>query len=157
MATTTRNNTGGLTMINKQTLNLIKHYEGCKLKAYLCPAGVLTIGYGHTKNVKRGDVISQQQADEVLVADLKEFENAVNDMVLVPLTENQRGALISFAFNVGIHALKKSTLLKKLNAKDYQGAANEFLRWNKAGGKELKGLTLRRQAERELFLSQEIK
>ena len=157
MATTTRNNTGGLTMINKQTLNLIKHYEGCKLKAYLCPAGVLTIGYGHTKNVKRGDVISQQQADEVLVADLKEFENAVNDMVLVPLTENLRGELISFAFNVGIHALKKSTLLKKLNAKDYQGAANEFLRWNKAGGKELKGLTLRRQAERELFLSQEIK
>ena len=141
-------------MINKQTLDLIKKFEGCRLKAYLCPAGVLTIGYGHTKSVKPNQTITQQQADELLVTDLTEFERGVKSLVIVPINDNQLGALVSFAYNVGIGALQKSTLLKKLNAKDYQGASNEFLRWNKAGGKELKGLTLRRQAERELFLTE---
>ena len=141
-------------MINKQTLDLIKKFEGCRLKAYLCPAGVLTIGYGHTKGVKPNQTITQKQADELLLSDLTEFERAVKSLVTVPVNDNQLGALVSFAYNVGIGALQKSTLLKKLNAKDYQGAANEFFRWNKAGGKELKGLTLRRQAERELFLTE---
>ena len=141
-------------MINKQTLDLIKKFEGCRLKAYLCPAGVLTIGYGHTKSVKPNQTITQKQADELLLADLTEFERGVKSSLIVPINDNQLGALVSFAYNVGIGALQKSTLLKKLNAKDYQGASSEFLRWNKAGGKELKGLTLRRQAERELFLTE---
>jgi lysozyme len=138
--------------ISNDAIDLIKRFEGCKLSAYLCPAKVATIGYGHTENVKLGDVITQQQADELLLKDLVVFERAVNNMVIVQINDNQRGALVSFAFNVGKTALKNSTLLKKLNNKDYIGSANEFMRWNKVAGKPLKGLTNRRKAEKELFL-----
>lgn len=139
--------------INEAGLNLIKDFEGCRLKAYLCPAGVWTIGYGHTQGVKPDMVISQLQAERFLRQDLKRFEDAVTSLVKVPITPNQFSALVSFAYNVGTGALYDSTLLRKLNKKDYKGAANEFLRWNKAGGKVLPGLTRRRIAEKDLFES----
>jgi lysozyme len=138
--------------LSKRGLNLIKEFEDCKLRAYLDAVQVLTIGYGHTKGVKRGQTITQKEADRLLAEDVAEFEEGVNDAVKVPLTQNQFDALVVFSFNVGTGALKRSTLLKKLNAKNYVGAADELLKWNKAGGKVLRGLTRRRQAERKLFL-----
>lgn len=139
--------------INEAGLNLIKDFEGCRLKAYLCPAGVWTIGYGHTQGVKPDMVINQLQAERFLRQDLKRFEDAVTSLVKVPITPNQFSALVSFTYNVGTGALYDSTLLRKLNKEDYKGAANEFLRWNKAGGKVLPGLTRRRLAEKDLFES----
>lgn len=132
---------------------LIKEYEGLRLGAYLCSAGVLTIGYGHTGGVKEGDLITEQKAEQLLQDDLKKFENGVLRLVRVPLTQNQFDALVSFAFNLGVGNLGKSTLLKMLNDRDYKGAAGQFIRWNKAAGKELAGLTRRRLAESALFLS----
>lgn len=132
---------------------LIKEYEGLRLGAYLCSAGVLTIGYGHTGGVKEGDLITEQKAEQLLQDDLKKFENGVLRLVRVPVTQNQFDALVSFAFNLGVGNLGKSTLLKMLNDRDYKGAAGQFIRWNKAAGKELAGLTRRRIAESELFLS----
>lgn len=142
--------------------NLIKEFEGCKLKAYKCPAGIWTIGYGHTgPDVKENLVITNYQAGALLVGDLQKFENAIKLLVRVPLSQNQFDALVSFVYNVGPYALynptkpatlQASTLLKKLNAGDYLGAAEEFLRWDKVNGKPLAGLTKRRKAERELFL-----
>lgn len=137
---------------SKNGLDLIKRYEGCVLTAYKCPAGVWTIGYGHTRGVKKGMAITKLQAYEYLKDDLKTFEDAVNKYVKVPLSQSQFDALVSFSYNVGAGALKSSTLLRKLNKRDYSGASNEFLRWNKSNGKELSGLTARRRAERELFL-----
>ena len=135
-------------------INLIKEFEGCKLSAYKCPAGVWTIGYGHTKNVKQGMKITNEHATNLLKDDLKTYEGYVNKYVKVKLNQNQFDALVSFTFNCGGGALKSSTLLKKLNKGDYTGAANELLRWNKAGGKVLAGLTRRRKAEKTLFLKQ---
>lgn len=135
-------------------INLIKQFEGCILSAYKCPAGVWTIGYGHTKDVKLGMKITSSQATELLKDDLKTYESYVNKYVKVKLNQNQFDALVSFTFNCGGGALKSSTLLKKLNKGDYTGAANELLRWNKANGKVLAGLTRRRKAEKALFLKQ---
>ena len=137
---------------------LIKKSESLKLKTYLCPAGSPTIGYGHTgPDVKMGMEITEQQANELLDRDLISSENAVQRRVKVVLTQNQFDALVSFTFNLGEGALKDSTLLKKLNAEDYKGAADEFLKWNKnrVNGvlMESNGLTTRRQKERALFLS----
>ena len=140
--------------ISNNGINLIKKYEGCILIAYKCPSDCWTIGYGHTKSVKSGMAITKAQAESYLKQDLVAFENAVNKYVKVPLTQNQFDALVSFSFNCGAGALKTSTLLKKLNKKDYDGAANEFLRWNKSNGKVLSGLTKRRKEERSLFLKQ---
>lgn len=133
-------------------INLIKKYEGCYLKAYKCPAGVWTIGYGHTKNVKSGMKITQTQAEQYLKSDLTTYENAVKKYVKVSINQNQFDALVSYSFNCGTGALKNSTLLKKLNNKDYNGAADELLRWNKSNGKVLNGLTKRRKEERVLFM-----
>ena len=142
--------------INVASLNLIKSFEGCKLTAYLCPANVPTIGWGHTKTVTKADVgkktITQSEADALLLSDLVTYENAVKRLVKVPLSENQYGALVSFTYNLGQGNLANSTLLKKLNAKDYKGAADEFSKWTKVGGKTLNGLVRRRAAERALFL-----
>ena len=138
---------------SQKGIDLIKKYEGCRLTAYLCPANVWTIGYGHTKGVKRGQVITQEQAEELLRQDLVKYESAVDAYVRVPITQNQYDALVSFAYNCGTGALKTSTLLKKLNARDYTGAGDEFLKWNKGGGKVLAGLVRRRAEERELFLT----
>lgn len=140
-------------MINDSALNLIKQAEGLRNTAYKCPAGVWTIGYGHTSGVRKGMRCTETQAEVWLMDDLRESEQAVDYLVKVPLTDNQRGALVSFVFNVGAGNFAASTLLKKLNAGDYDGAASEFARWNKAGGKILPGLTKRRQAEAALFLS----
>ena len=132
---------------------LIKSFEGLELEAYLCPADVWTIGYGHTGDVKEGDTITKAEADELLDKDLEKFRSGVNRCVKVPLNENQFGALVSFAYNVGIGSLQSSTLLKLLNAGDYDAAADQFPRWNKSGGKVLTGLTRRREAERAVFLT----
>lgn len=133
-------------------LSLIKQFEGCKLSAYLCPAGIPTIGYGRTTGVKLGQTITQSQADAWVVEEYDAFEARVYRIVTVPLTANQLGALVSFAYNVGTGALASSTLLRLLNAGDYKGAAAQFARWNKAGGRVLAGLTKRRAAEAALFL-----
>lgn len=136
---------------------LIRQFEGDKLTAYICPAGVLTIGVGHTgPDVKRGMTITQAQSDALLVADLAKFEAAVARLVKVPVTQNQFDALVSFAFNLGGGALGGSTLLKLLNGGRYAEAAAQFSKWDKAtvNGKKvaLPGLTKRRAAEAALFL-----
>ena len=132
-------------------INLIKHFEGCELEAYKCPAGVWTIGYGHIKGVEEGDVITEQQADDMLVEELEEYENYIHNLVNCPLNQNQFDALVSWVYNLGSSNLQASTLLKVLNAGDYAGVPAQMLRWNKAGGKVLEGLTRRRQAEADLF------
>lgn len=136
---------------------LIKRFEGCRLEAYQDSVGVWTIGYGITSatgfKVYKGQKITQEQADELLLKHLTTYERAVARNVRVPLTDNQFAALVSFTYNLGEGALKSSTLLKKLNKGDYQGASKEFGKWVKAGGKKLKGLVDRREAERQLFLA----
>ena len=137
--------------ISLEGINLIKHFEGCELEAYKCPAGVWTIGYGHIKGVQEGDVITEQQADDMLVEELEEYENYIHNLVNCPLNQNQFDALVSWVYNLGSSNLQASTLLKVLNAGDYAGVPAQMLRWNKAGGKVLEGLTRRRQAEADLF------
>lgn len=140
--------------IGEKGLDLIRKYEGLRLVAYVCPGGKLTIGYGHTgPDVKSGQKIDVERANELLIKDVQRFEVAVNELVTVPMTQGMLDALISFSFNLGAGSLKSSTLLKKLNADDLDGAANEFLKWNKAKGNVLAGLTERRKSERELFLA----
>lgn len=144
--------------ISNKGIALIKQFEGLDLKAYQDSVGVWTIGYGWTqpvdgKPVKAGMVIDLATAERLLKTGLVGYENDVLKLVRVKLTQGQFDALVSFAYNLGLRALSTSTLLKKLNAGDYKGATDEFLRWNKAGGKVLNGLTRRREAERALFLS----
>ncbi len=138
-------------MINKAALDLIRKFEGLRLKAYVCPAGKLTIGYGHTKGVKQGQRITEAEADDLLLQDVQQFADGVKKAVTVPINENQFGALVSFAFNIGLSAFRKSSLLKKLNAGQYGKVPTEMLRWNKAGGVVLPGLTARRAAEGYLW------
>lgn len=140
--------------ISEKGRNLIKNFEGLRLKAYRCSSNRLTIGYGHTANVKESDVITKEQAENYLTQDLKRFENAVNRLVKVPLTQNQFDALISFTFNLGEGNLQKSTLLKLLNERKYNEAANQFERWClDAQNRPLEGLKRRRKAEKELYLT----
>ena len=139
--------------INKSGLDLIKKSEGLRLTSYKCAAGILTVGWGSTGgHVKPGMTITAEQAEALLKSDLRRFEEAVAK--LAPgSSDNQFSALVSFAFNVGIDALKTSTLLKLHRAGDYEGAAEQFKRWNKAGGKVLAGLVRRRAAEAALYRS----
>jgi lysozyme len=140
--------------INTAGKELIKHFEGCRLKAYKDIVGVLTIGYGHTgKDVREGLEIDSGTANDLLEKDLQKFCHGVEDLVKVSITDNQFAALVAFAYNIGLNALSGSTLLKKLNAGDLQGASEQFLRWDKAGGKPVAGLTRRRTAEKDLFLT----
>lgn len=137
---------------------LIKQFEGCKLTAYQDSVGVWTIGYGWTqpvdgKPIRAGMTIKQETAERLLKTGLVSYESDVSRLVKVGLTQEQFDALVSFTYNLGARSLSTSTLLRKLNVGDYAGAADEFLRWNKAGGKVLNGLTRRREAERALFLS----
>lgn len=133
-------------------LNLIKEFEGCELEAYVCPAGILTIGYGHTgPDVVEGLKISQQRADQLLVSDLTRFEDTVNSAVTVPITQSMFDAMVSFAFNCGAQAFRESTLLRLLNSKDYNGAAAQFDRWVNGPSGPLPGLVRRRDAEEALF------
>lgn len=141
--------------ISAAGLQLIKAFEGCRLKAYRDPVGIPTIGYGRIKGVKMGDVISQEQADNWLLEEIEnEYAPGVEGLVKVEITDNQFAALVSFAYNLGVGALAKSTLLRKLNAGDYAGASQEFGKWSKAGGKTLPGLVRRRAAESTLFLKE---
>ena len=137
--------------IGQKGIELIKHFEGCELEAYKCPAGVWTIGYGHIKGVSEGMSITQEQAAQMLLDELKEYENYINELVVVDLSQNQFDALVSWVYNLGPANLKSSTLLKVLNSGDYAGVPDQIERWNKAGGKVLEGLIRRRQAESSLF------
>ena len=139
--------------INQEGFNLIKHFEGFCTKAYYCPAGVLTIGYGTTgSRVKLGMSIDEKTAEQWLLQDVKKFVAGVKSLVKVKLGSNQFSALVSFTYNVGLGAFEKSTMLRKLNLSDYRGAAAEFDRWVKGGGKTLPGLVQRRNTEKALFL-----
>ncbi len=140
--------------INQTGVNLLKKFEGLHLKAYLDPVGIWTIGYGHIQSAKKGMVITLEEAENLLRKDLVRYEDAVAKAVKVEINENQFSALTSFCFNLGAGALFTSTLLKLLNQGKIADAANEFPRWDKAGGQSLLGLSRRRRAERALFLSE---
>jgi len=139
----------------QDAVDLVKHFEGLYLKAYLCPAGVPTIGYGHTAGVTLGDTITEAQADAYLAGDLTGAAAGVDRLVKVTINPQQRGALASFAFNLGVGNLEGSTLLKKVNAQDFAGAAGEFGKWvySTVDGRKvaLQGLVKRRAAEAALF------
>ena len=133
-------------------LALTKQFEGCELKAYQDQVGVWTIGYGHTgTDVKKGLTITEEQASILLAADVAWAVTCVNKSVKVAINQNQFDALVDFVFNLGCANLGQSTLLRLLNEGQYSDAAKEFLRWNRAGGKVVAGLTRRRQAEMDLF------
>ena len=133
-------------------LALIKEFEGVRLKAYLDSVNIPTIGYGHIKGVKMGDVCTQAQADKWLQEDTASAVAAVNKAAGYPVNQAQFDAMVSLAFNIGNGAFSSSTLVRKLNSSDLVGASNEFPRWNKAGGRVIDGLTRRRAAERDMFL-----
>lgn len=137
---------------SQRGVSLIKSFEGLRLLAYRDAVGVWTIGYGATRGVKAGMSITKEQAERMLLNDVQRFEPEVARLVQVPLTGNQWDALVSFTYNLGAANLESSTLLRLLNRGDYPGAAGQFPRWNKAGGKVLPGLVRRRAAERVLFL-----
>lgn len=139
--------------ILEAALPIIKAYEGCHLKAYKCPAGVWTIGWGQTgKDIKEGVVWTQEQADAALERSVAEFTVGVLRLIKVRLRPEQIGALVSFAYNLGITNLSKSTLLKHINNnKDVESIVAQFLVWNKAGGKTLLGLLYRRASEALMF------
>jgi lysozyme len=141
--------------ISKEGLALIKKFEGCKLEAYKCAAEVWTIGYGSTKGVKEGDTITQEEAEELLIKDVKVFEKAVNDAVERSMVQCQFDALVSWTFNLGAGSLNSSTMLKKLNNQEYDEVVPQMKRWNKAGGKVLQGLIRRREAEALLYEGKE--
>ena len=132
-------------------VELIRHFEGCRFDAYLCPAGVWTIGYGHTADVKEGDTIDQEAAEAFLIEDLESFERDVTRLVEVPLTQQQFDALVSWTFNLGAGNLAESTLLKKVNNYQYAEVPEQMMRWVRAGGQVLDGLVKRRAAEAALF------
>ena len=137
--------------VSQNCVELIKHFEGFEDTAYLCPANVWTIGYGRTRNVKEGDRITEAQAERDLLEELEEFKHQVLHSVKVELTQNELDALTSWTYNLGVGNLKSSTLLKKLNAGNKSEVPAEMIRWNKANGKVLAGLTKRREAEAELW------
>ncbi|HGM6764213.1 TPA: lysozyme [Serratia marcescens] len=144
--------------ISKNGIELIKRFEGLELKAYQDSVGVWTIGYGWTqmvdgKKIAPGMRIDQATADRLLKCGVVQYEQGVNQLVKVRITQGQFDALVSFAYNLGLRSLSTSTLLRKLNDGDKQGAADEFGRWVNAGGKRLDGLVTRRAAERRMFLS----
>ena len=144
--------------VSNKGVDLICEFEGKRLVAYDDGVGIWTIGFGTIKypngvRVKKGDTCTLDQAKEYMRHDLIEFEHTVNSSVKVPLNQNQFDALVSLAYNIGSNAFKSSTLVKKLNAGDYQGAADQFNVWVNAGGKRMQGLVNRRDKEKLLFLS----
>ena len=145
-------------LFDKAGKTLLKQFEGLKLKAYDDGTGVWTIGIGtirypNGQKVKSGDTCTEEQAYAYVDNDLKSFENKIHSLVKVVLTQNQYNAIVCFTYNVGVTNFANSTLLKKINLGDFKSAADEFLKWNKDGGKVMKGLVARREAERKLFLS----
>jgi lysozyme len=145
--------------LNQAGIKLMHDFEGCKLTAYLCPANVATIGFGSTyyedgKPVKLGDTITQERANELFNMIAEDFAKRVRTLLRVTLNENQFSALVSFAYNAGVANLNKSTLLRKVNANPLDPTIDaEFLKWNKANGQVLAGLTRRRQAESKLYFT----
>lgn len=143
--------------LNKEGIDLMHKWEGLKLEAYLCPAKIPTIGYGNTyyedgRKVKIGDVITEERADQLFLMVAEDFAKRVRSLVKKTLNENQFSALVSFAYNLGVANLKSSTLLKKVNINpEDPSIRTEFLKWNKAGGKVLTGLTRRREDEAKLY------
>lgn len=134
--------------------SLEKKYEGCKLIAYPDPGTgntPWTIGYGHTKGVKQHDTCTQAQADQWLIEDIQFAVDAVGHLVTAPINDNQQSALVDLVFNIGVGNFAGSTLLKKLNAEDYNGASNEFVKWDMAGGHVMMGLLSRRKDETTMF------
>ena len=146
-------------IISNRLRELVKHFEGCKLTSYVCSAGHNTIGYGNTfyengVKVKPGDKITQQRAEELLDIILIKFVQQTNELIKSNVNQNQRDALTDFAYNCGVGNLKSSTLLKKVNADpNDKTIRDEFMKWNKGGGKVLNGLTRRREAEANLYFS----
>jgi len=157
-------------MLDKKVLDMIVHHEGCKLRPYQCPALLWTVGVGHVIDPNHARVLLAErkalpipsgwdrvltmgEVDEILAKDLARFESGVQRLCPSGLTTGRFGALVSFAFNVGLGNLQNSTLRMKHNRGEFESAAEEFLKWNKAGGKELKGLTNRRKDEMALYLS----
>jgi len=149
--------------MNEKLIELIAHFEGIKLESYLCPAGIWTIGVGTTRypdgeKVQKGDVITEEYANECLMHDLNVFITGVKNYITSRTNENQRAALVSFAYNLGLGALAKSTLLKKVNADPNDPTiGDEFEKWDMAGGKHVKGLSRRRRSESWLYLYGELK
>ena len=141
--------------ISQEGLALIKKFEGCELEAYKCPAGVWTIGYGHTKDVKEGDKINKDEANYLLQEEMIEFESYIDDMVEVELNQSQYDALCAWVYNLGPSNLGSSTLLKVLNEGKYEEVPQQIKRWNKANGEVLTGLIRRREAEALLFQGKE--
>jgi lysozyme len=148
-----------ITKIGINGLKLIKKFEGCKLNAYKCPAGFWTIGWGSTyyrdgSKVKDGDVITQGEADALLLTTLEKYEKAVDSFTRDDINQNQFDALVSFAYNCGDYALNNSTLLKKVNANPNDPTiVNEYHKWTRGGGKVLPGLVRRRKEEAELYFT----
>lgn len=146
-------------ILSDQGRQFIKLLEGCKLTAYLDTSGIWTIGVGHIAGVRKGMVITQEQADKFFIEDIIPVEQCIRERVKVKLQQHEFDALCAFIFNVGIGAFKSSTLLKLLNAGDKMAAALQFQRWNKGAdpktGKKVpvQGLTNRRQKEYKLFIS----
>ena len=145
--------------LNNAAKELIKMFEGCKLTSYQCSAGHWTVGYGNTfyedgTPVKPGDKITKERAEVLFTIIANEFSAKVAPLVKSKVNENQFGALVSFAYNAGVGNLQKSTLLKKVNANPADSTIRaEFMKWDKAGGKQLAGLTRRRKAEADLYFS----
>ena len=140
--------------MGEKGIDLLKHFEGFRSPVYLCAAGVPTLGFGSTHGITMDSPsITEEEGLELLMLDIAKFERGVNRLIDVPLNQNQFDALTSFAFNLGNGSLQASTLRKKVNREDYEGAADEFPRWVFAGGRKLNGLVKRRYAERALFLT----
>lgn len=137
---------------NQKGISTLIEFEGFRAEAYLCPAGVATVGFGFTKNVRLGDKMTRSEAAERLKRELVEYEQGVLLACTNPPNENEFSAMVCFAFNVGVAGFKKSSVLKAHNRGDKQAAARAFGLWNKAGGKTLPGLTRRRMAEAALYL-----
>lgn len=141
--------------LSQRGIDLIKQFEGYSSKAYPDPAtggAPWTIGYGTTKGVKPGMVITAQQAEKMLRDDVAKFESGVSSLITAPTTQGQFDAMVSLAYNIGLGNFGKSTLLKKHNARCYTCAADQFRVWNRANGKVMNGLTKRRAAEREVYM-----
>lgn len=141
--------------ISQAGIDLIKRFEGCKLKPYLCPAKFWTVGYGHVigngKTKPEKQLYTQEEVNEFLRTDLARFEQGVLRYCPVPLTQFEFDSLVSFSFNLGLGVLQRSTLRRKILRQDKQAAARNILKYNKAGGQVLKGLTRRREAEYRMF------
>jgi lysozyme len=137
--------------ISQEGISLIKKFEGCELEAYKCAAGVWTIGYGHTKDVKEGDSILKEDAESMLMHELQKYCNDVNIAVKVDLKQNEFDALVSWTYNLGLTNLNSSTMLKVLNEGKHNEVPAQIKRWNKASGQVKQGLVRRREAEALMF------